>query len=125
MQVSPETKLTLKSGAWGIVIGAILCAFVGFKFGGWYSTGQAQNLARTTANTAVVQALTPVCVDKFMRAADAQVSLAALKAIDSSWSRTEAIQKAITVPGVKELDRDLADSCADALIKAGDKSAQK
>jgi hypothetical protein len=60
--------------------------------GGWVTGGKAENEATQRANAAIVAALAPVCVERFQRAADATVNLAALKKVES-WSQGDFVEK--------------------------------
>jgi hypothetical protein len=88
MQIPVETK----PAQWGVVGGAIALAIVGFTWGGWVTGSTAEANATQRANTAVVAALAPVCVDKFKNAADAASNMTALKKIDS-WSQGDYVEK--------------------------------
>jgi len=65
MDISKETKATVRSVLWGAAAGAIALAIVGFNWGGWVTAGAAETLAKSRAATAVVAALTPICIEKF------------------------------------------------------------
>ena len=56
----------------GIAIGAVASIVIGFSWGGWMTGSTANRLAAERADTAVVAALTPVCVEKFLQNSDAQ-----------------------------------------------------
>jgi hypothetical protein len=49
---------------------------IGFSWAGWMTGGTAIKLADDRANTAVVAALTPICVEKFLQNSDAKANLA-------------------------------------------------
>jgi hypothetical protein len=99
----------------GAVAGAVIAMIAGFTWGGWTLQSKAQKLADQRADSAVVAALTPICVDKFEQAADAKTTLAALKAEDS-WKRDNFISKGgwATFPG-NAPNRDVAEACAKVL----------
>jgi len=59
MEISQETKATVKPALWGAAAGAIALAIVGFNWGGWVTGGTAETLAKNSAATAVVAALAP------------------------------------------------------------------
>ena len=63
----------------GAAVGAVACIAVGFSWGGWMTGGTANRLAAERADTAVVAARTPVCVEKFLQNGDAQANLAVIK----------------------------------------------
>ena len=75
-------------------------AIAGFTWGGWVTGGKAEAAAQQRANTAVVAALAPVCVEKFQHTADVAANLTALKKVDS-WSQGEFVEKGgwATLPG--------------------------
>ena len=53
-----------KPALWGVVIGAIGMAIVGFSQLGWTTASNADQLAQSRADTAVISALVPFCVTK-------------------------------------------------------------
>ena len=88
MNIPIETKPAL----WGAVGGAVALAIVGFNWGGWMTGGKAEAAASMRVDSAVVEALAPVCVAKFRRDAAFDSNLEALKKIDS-WSQGDFIEK--------------------------------
>ena len=116
MQISPN----LKPALWGAVGGAIALAIVGFSWGGWMTSRAAQKLADERADSAVVTALSTICVDKFMHTSDATANLAKLKAITSTWEQGEYLQKGgwATRPGAASPDYLLGRACAEKLAEA-------
>jgi hypothetical protein len=119
MQLPSETKPAL----WGAAGGAILLAIIGFTWGGWMTTSTANKLAGQRADSAVVEILTPICVEKFRQNVDATANLAALKKISSSWEQRNFVEKGgwATRPGAASPDYALARACAEKLVQ--DKSA--
>lgn len=99
----------------GTAAGAVIAMIVGFGWGGWMLQSKAQKLADQTASAAVTAALTPICVDKFQRTANATVTLAALKSVDS-WKQDTFVADGgwATFPG-GEPNRNVAEACAKAL----------
>jgi len=95
-------------------------AIVGFTWGGWVTGGRAEADATQRANSAVVVALAPVCVEKFKQASDGAANLAALKKADS-WSQGEFVEKGgwATVPGPNPPTQVTAVAQACALLLAG------
>lgn len=41
MEITEGMKAAVKPTLWGIVIGAIACAFIGFQMGGWVTSSKA------------------------------------------------------------------------------------
>ena len=77
----------------GIAIGAVASMVIGFSWGGWMTGGTANRLAAERADTAVVAALTPICVEKFLQNSDAKANLAVLQKISSNWEQGDYLQK--------------------------------
>ena len=118
MKIPIETKPAL----WGIAIGAVAAAIVGFSWGGWVTGGTAEKASLARANEAAVAALAPVCVDNFQRAGNAPSNLSALKKVDT-WSQADFIEKGgwAAMPGAKAGSDQLtavAKACALLLVPA-------
>jgi hypothetical protein len=88
MNIPVETKPAL----WGAAGGAIVLSIVGFSYAGWVTGSKAETAATMRADTAVVTALAPVCMERFMQAGDASVKLEALKKIET-WSQGDFVEK--------------------------------
>jgi hypothetical protein len=101
----------------GIAIGAVASMVIGFSWGGWMTGGSAIKLADEQAGTAVVAALTPICVEKFLQNNDAKANLAVLQKISSTWEQGDYLQKGgwATRPGATSSDYQLARACAEQL----------
>jgi len=93
---------------------------IGFSWGGWMTGGNANKLAAEQSDSAVVAALTPICVEKFLQNSDAQDNLAALKKISSNWEQGDYLQKGgyATRPGATSSDYQLGRACAEKLVLA-------
>jgi hypothetical protein len=93
---------------------------IGFSWGGWMTGGSAIKLADGRANTAVVAALTPICVEKFLQNSDAKVNLAVLQKMSTSMGRGDYLEKGgwATPPGATSPDYKLARACAERLVQA-------
>ena len=117
MKIPVETKPAL----WGVAGGAIALAIAGFTWGGWVTASRAEADATQRANSAVVVALAPICVEKFKHAAEVATNLAALKKADS-WSQGDFIEKGgwATVPGSNPPAQvtSVAQACASLLAGA-------
>jgi len=112
MQVPANTKPIL----WGAVGGAVVCAIVGFTWGGWVTGGSARQQAAASARDAVVTALAPICAERFRAQADGAAQVAAL-AKSSSWERGAIVEKSgfALMPGSKTTDSDVARACGEML----------
>jgi hypothetical protein len=104
-------------GLYGAACGAVALAIVGFGWGGWVTSGKAEQMALTASQTAVVTVLTPLCLDMASRDPDFAAKLVELKKA-SSYSRGEMVIKAGwgTLPGTAEANRDVARACASKLV---------
>ena len=117
MEISSETKAAVRPALWGAVAGAIALAIVGFSWGGWVTGGTAETLARNSAATAVVAALTPICVEKFRQAADASANLVEMKKAAYAWDQSKFVERGgwATMPGSTEPNSAVAKACAESL----------
>jgi alpha/beta superfamily hydrolase len=104
----------------GMAIGAVTSMVIGFSWGGWVTGGTAVKLADERANTAVVAALTPICVEKFLQNSDAKANLAVLQKISTNWEQGDYLEKGgwATPPGATSPDYHLARACAENLAQA-------
>ena len=102
-----------KSVVFWIVIGAIvLTLFLGFTQGGWTTNSTATHMAATSAQSAVVERLTPICVAQFNADAQRAVKLEELKAASSSQrSKYVKEQGWATMPGESAPDNQVATAC--------------
>ena len=109
----------LKPAVWGAVIGGVLTMIVGFSWMGWMLGGTAERLAAERSNAAVVIALTPSCVSRFMQQTNAAVKLKELQAIDT-WRQREFVEAGgwATASGDKSPNSNVASACAEQLVKA-------
>jgi hypothetical protein len=109
----------LKPAVWGAIIGGVLTMIVGFSWMGWMLGGTAERLAVERSNAAVVVALTPSCVSRFMQQANAAVKLKELQAIDT-WRQREFVEAGgwATPSGDKTPNSNVASACAEQLVKA-------
>jgi hypothetical protein len=108
----------LKPGLWGAVLGAVATMIIGFSWLGWTLTSTADRLAREKTETAVASALTPICVQSFLKQANAPSKLTELKEVES-WRQREFVEKGgwATMPGSTTPTDGVAGACADALVK--------
>jgi hypothetical protein len=120
MEISKETKAAVRPALWGAAAGAIALAIVGFNWGGWVTGGTAEAIATNRAETAVVTALTPICVDRFRQAADASANLAEMKKTNYSWDQGKFVEKGgwATMPGSTYPNAAVARACAESLGSA-------
>ena len=96
------------------VSGAATLAIIGFTWGGWVTGSKAPELVRQRVQTELVEALTPVCVDKFNRAPPAW--LLELKKVASWWDRERFVDNDWEKLGQKSNSR-VGNTCAVQLYK--------
>lgn len=109
----------IKPMIWGAVLGAVAMMIAGFWGFGWVLGSTADRMAKDRTETALVVALTPVCVARFEAQADAAAKLADLKKISSSWDQSSLIEKGgwATAPGSDTPNAAVARACAEKLGK--------
>ena len=114
-----KTFPSLKPGIWGAVIGAIGISVIGFSSLGWTLGSTAERMAKERAQTAVVDVLTPICVEKFQHQADAATKLIEFKKV-SSWDRRSFIEKGgwATMAGSDAPNSAVVSACAERLGSA-------
>ena len=104
---------SLKQLLQGAALGAFATLAIGFSWGGWMLGSTAKTLADSTANSAVVAAIAPICVDQFQRSADAANNLTALQKT-SSYEQAAYVEKGgwAIMPGSKAVDSGVPQACA-------------
>ena len=97
----------------GVAAGAIATLVIGFGWGGWMLGSSAKTLADSTASSAVIAAIAPICADQFQRSTDAAVNLTALKKA-STWDQGTFVEKGgwAVMPGSKAADSGVPQACA-------------
>lgn len=109
-----------KPAVWGGIVGAAAITIVGFSAGWVVTGGSARAMAEQQGDKAVIAALTPICVAQFKGQAPElrTTKLAALRG-ESSWQRGDFVEKEgwATMPGAKQPDDEVADACAEELLK--------
>jgi hypothetical protein len=107
-----------KPAAWGVVVGAIGTMIIGFSWLGWTLGSTAERMAVERTNSALVVALTPSCVAKFMQQPGAAAKLAEFQKIES-WRQREFIEAGgwATPRGDKMPNSGVATACAEELAK--------
>ncbi len=106
---------SVKPAAWGAIGGAIAAIVIGFAWGGWVTGGTAGQMEVASAEAAVIQAFTPLCVAK---AEQQPEQLALLKEADR-WSRDDFVIEAGWVDNVSEKYRSaVAETCASTIVEA-------
>lgn len=112
-------RVPLKAGIWGAVVGSVLTMIVGFNWGGWSTSGTAQQVGMKQADAAVTAALVPICVAGQKADVARTRKVGELTAITSSYEQTEFVMKSgwATFPGQAEPNRAVAEACVSSLLK--------
>ena len=107
---------SLRPGVWGAVIGAAAISALGFSIFGWTLGDTAERMAKDRAQVAVVDALTPICVERFRQQPDAPAKLKEL-AKAMTWDQRSIIEKGgwATMPGTDATNSAVATACAERL----------
>ena len=101
---------SLKRLLQGAVVGAVATMIVGFNWGGWTLGTTVDKIAKDRADTAVVAALAPICVDQFRQAVNASANLSELNKFSYAWDRNSFIEKGgwAIMPGGEKADSEVA-----------------
>jgi hypothetical protein len=96
--------------------GAVALLLVGFSWGGWVTGAGSEEVAKDRAGTAVIAALTPLCVAKVQASMDLALHLFQLNRMNS-WERGPYIEREgwATTPGGRVASTALARACAQHL----------
>jgi hypothetical protein len=100
----------------GAAAGAVVTLIVGFNWGGWVTGGTAKEMVQRSTTSALVSALSPICVDKFQHSAEAAVNMVEFKKV-SSYQQGSFIEKGgwATLPGGDRADSAVARACGEML----------
>jgi hypothetical protein len=109
----------MKTVLWSAVGGALVWWIVLGAVFGWMSAGSAERKAAERANTAVLDVLAPICVERFQQDGDRSQKLTALQQ-EHSWQRDAFVtqQGWATMPGAEEPERGVARECANQILAA-------
>ena len=110
---------SLRPGIWGAVIGAAVVSALGFSIFGWTLHDTAERMAKERAQTAVVDALAPICVERFRQQPDAPTKLKEF-AKAMTWDQRSIIEKGgwATMPGADAPNTAVATACAERIGRA-------
>lgn len=109
-----NTPEWIKPAAWGAVGGAVGAMMIGFTVGGWVTGGGAAQMQSDSAESAVIQAFTPICVTQARNTPD---KIAALKE-ERRWDQDDFVVEAGWVDDVTAKYRTkVARACATTLLE--------
>jgi hypothetical protein len=100
----------------GAAAGAVATLIIGFNWGGWVTGGTAKDMVQRSTTSAVISALSPICVDKFQHSTEAVSNMVELKKV-SSYQQGSFIEKGgwATLPGSDTANSSVARACAEML----------
>ena len=112
-------KDKISTGVWAAIGGAILTMIIGFNLGGWVTGGTAQSMAEEMSEVAVVDRLTPICVEQFKQDPEKDKKFKELKGTDS-WKRDDYVKKQgwATMPYEKKPDGKVAEKCTEQILQS-------
>ena len=107
-----------KPAAWGAIVGVVGIMIIGFSWLGWTLGSTAERMAADRASSAVITALTPSCVARFMEQPSAAAKLTEFQKVES-WKQREFIEAGgwATPRGGKTPNTGVATACAEELAK--------
>ena len=107
-----ETEGKIKYGVWSLIVGAIITMVIGFAWGGWTTSGTAQQMT----SDAVLASQAAICVAQFMDQPNHEEKLAEMKKINS-WERDKFIETGgwDKMPGQEKADYGVSGACANGL----------
>ena len=110
---------TVKTVLWSAVGGALVWWIVLSAGFGWRSAGSADLQAVERANTAVLDVLTPICVQRFNQDTESEVKFKALQET-SSWNQADYVTKQgwAIMPENSISENRLAKACANQILMA-------
>ena len=111
-------KEVIKPLVGGIAIGAIALLIVVFWTGWVVKSSSAELQGKDMAKAAVIEALTPICVEQFAQDPNKAERLEALKE-KSSYQRDDYVEEIgwATMPGAESPVRGVADACAKRILE--------
>lgn len=101
----------------GFAVGAVATMIVGFSWGGWMLGSSAAKMADSSAKTAVVTAIAPICVQQFQKSTDAATNMAELKKSTTPYQQAAFIEKGgwAMMPGSTAVSSGVSEACAKLL----------
>jgi hypothetical protein len=116
------SKTVLFSSCAGCIVATMI---LGFTWGGWVTGGTAEEMAADALARGRAEVAAAVCVDEFMKEAEAGAQLASLKETRSSWQRENFIEEGGWAVVAGEEYDEAAALCAERLIEMEAPPAQE
>ncbi len=111
-----EMKTKVTFGVWGLIIGAVVAMIIGFKWGGWTTSGTAQQMTKEAVLASQVASQATICVAQFIKDPKYNEKIAELQK-EGSYERHKYIEKGgwDKMPGQKEATSGVADACVEGI----------
>ncbi len=107
----------LSIGAIGGFVGAALLAMIGFGWGGWMTTGDANDYAKQLAKTEVIASMVPICVAQARLDPNSKDVIAYINDANGYIRMKMLMQTGwATMPGAKLPNNSVARACVAELI---------
>jgi len=109
-----KTKVTF--GVWGFIIGAVVAMVIGFKWGGWTTSGTTERMTQEAVAASQVASQAAICVAQFIKDPNYKEKIADLQK-EGSYERYKYIEKGgwDKMPGQKEATSGVANACAEGI----------
>lgn len=113
-----DTPRAVEAGIWGVVTGAAAICVLGFSIFGWTLRDTAERMTSERAQTEVIDALAPICVERFRQQTDAPAKLKEF-AKAMAWDQRSIIEKGgwATIPGADTPNSAVVAACAERLAE--------
>ena len=100
-----------------MIIGAIIAMIIGFKWGGWTTSGTTQQMTEEAVLASQVASQAAICVAQFMKDPKYNERLQELQKSDY-WDKRKYIEKGgwDKMPGRTEATPGVAEACAEGLM---------
>ena len=111
-----EVKTKVTFGVWGFILGAVVATIIGFKWGGWTTSGTTQQMTQEAVLASQVASQAAICVTQFIKDQKYKENIAELQKLES-YDRQKFIEKGgwDKMPGQKEATSNVAAACAEGL----------
>ena len=111
-----EIKTKVTFGIWGFIIGAVVAMIIGFKWGGWTTSGTTQQMSQEAVLASQVASQAAICVAQFIKDPKYKENIAELQK-EGSYERYKYIEKGgwDKMPGQKEATSGVANACAEGI----------
>lgn len=117
-----NAKLTKATVFWIVVGAIILTIYLGFSRAGWVTETTALRLAERASEGAVIERLTPICMNQFEQDPESVQRLTEFQELTTPTQRATFVkdQGWATIPGESTPDNKVASECAQQINLIGE-----